>query len=75
MKGVGQPTAELLLSVAQDITDLGKISRDLSSPASIGVVTPSQSPILKETKHSSDRGGGEWGRVRSGKARPSFREI
>lgn len=55
--GVRQPTAELLLSLAQDITDLGKISRDLSSPASISIIAPGQSTILKETKHSTDREG------------------
>lgn len=65
--GGRQPTAELLPSLAQDITDLGKISRDLSSPASISIVTPGQSTILKETNTALS--GREW------KVRPSFRET
>lgn len=39
-----------------NITDLGKVSRDLSSSASICIITPSQATILKGNKAESSEG-------------------
>jgi hypothetical protein len=39
-----------LIFVTKDVTDLGKISRDLSSSASIGIITPDRTTILKGNK-------------------------
>lgn len=71
-----QPTAGLLPSKAQDITDLGEISRDLSSPASISIVTPGQSTILKETNTDSIvREGVEGETFIQGTAQPSAHPL
>lgn len=50
-------TAELPVCYHKgNITDLGKISRDLSSPASICIITPGQTTVLKGNKAQSSEG-------------------